>query len=158
MDQCFTDLMDRGQQINLPAIMIIHIARIVNTTQAHELGYGFLLTRVFEHFGVHLQKRVEAQVIDKVSSSTLMGCGFDLVQEEDPSFEQGLQTLAPPVPSSASSQPFVEVLQQEQQRLHAELTAVKGVLAEEKELSAKCHEDLLAILGALTAKLSPPAP
>jgi len=60
MDQCFTDLMDRGEQINLPAIMIEHIARIANTTRAHDLGYGFLLTWVFEHVGVELQKRVEA--------------------------------------------------------------------------------------------------
>jgi len=54
MDQCPTDLMDRGEQINLPAFMITHIARIANTTRAHDLGYGFLLTRVFEHFGVEL--------------------------------------------------------------------------------------------------------
>jgi len=113
---------------------------------------------VFEHCGVELQKRVEAQVIDEVGSSTLMGCGFDLVQEEDPGDEQGLQTPAPSVPSSSSSQPSVEILQQEQQRLQAELTAVKGVLAEEKEINAKFHEDLLAILAALTAKLSPSAP
>jgi len=42
--------------------------------------------------------------------------------------------------------------------LQDEITAVKGVLQEEKELNAKRHEDLLAILAALTAKLSPPAP
>jgi len=52
MDQCFTYPMDRDEQINLPAIMIKHIARTANTTQAHDLGYGFLLTSVFEHFGV----------------------------------------------------------------------------------------------------------
>jgi len=50
MDQCLTDLMDRGKQINLPAFMITHIARIATTPRAHDLGYGFLLTRVFEHF------------------------------------------------------------------------------------------------------------
>ena len=33
MDQCFTDLMDRGEQINLSAIMIRHIACIANTTR-----------------------------------------------------------------------------------------------------------------------------
>jgi len=44
MDQCFTDLLDRGEQINLPAIMIRHIAGIANTTQEHDLGYGFLFT------------------------------------------------------------------------------------------------------------------
>jgi len=51
MDQCLTDLMDRGEQINLPAFMLNHIMRIATTPRAHDLGYGFLLTRVFEHFG-----------------------------------------------------------------------------------------------------------
>ena len=73
MDQCFTDLMDRGEQLNLPAIMIQHIARIANTTREHDPGYGFLLTLVFEHFGVELQKKVGVQVIDEIESSTLMG-------------------------------------------------------------------------------------
>jgi len=76
MDQCLTDLMDRGEQINLPAFMINHIMRIATTPRAHDLGYGFLLTRVFEHFGVELKKRVDAQVIDEVGSSTIMGYGF----------------------------------------------------------------------------------
>jgi len=58
MDQCFVDLMDRGKQINLPAIMIRHISRIANTSREHDLGYGFLLTLAFEHFGISLQKKV----------------------------------------------------------------------------------------------------
>ena len=87
MDQCLTDLMDRGEQINLLAFMMTHIARIVNITRAHDLGYGFLLTRLFEHFGVELQKKVDAQVIDEVGSSTIMGCGFDLIREDDPNVE-----------------------------------------------------------------------
>jgi len=45
---------------------------------------------VFEHFRVEFQKRVEVQMIDEVGSSTLMGCGFDLVQEEDPGDKQAL--------------------------------------------------------------------
>jgi len=69
-----------------------------------------------------------------------------------------MQTPTPPVPSNSSSGPSVEVLQQEQLRLQTKLTTVKGVLAEEKELSAKRREDLLAILATLTVKLSPPAP
>jgi len=43
-------------------------------------------------------------------------------------------------------------------RLKIELTEVKGALAEEKALNAKRHEDPLALLSALSAKLSPPAP
>ena len=69
-----------------------------------------------------------------------------------------MQTPTPPVPRSSSSQPPVAVLQQEQQRLQDEITVVKGVLQEEKELNGKRHKDLLAILAALTAKVSPPAP
>ena len=95
-------------------------------------------------------------MIDEVSSSTLMGCDFN--QDEDPGSKQGMQTPTPPVLRSSSSGRSVEALQQEQLRLQAELTTVKGVLVEEKELSAKRHEDLLAILTALTGKLSPPAP
>jgi len=45
------DLMDREEPINLPAIMIRHIARIANISWEHDLGYGFLLTCVFEQFG-----------------------------------------------------------------------------------------------------------
>jgi len=138
--------------------VIRHIARIANTTREYDLGYGFLLTSVFEYFGVELQKKVGAQVIDEIGSNALMGCGFNLVQDEAPGSEQGIQTPTPPVPSGSSSRPSVTALQQEQHRLQAEFTAVKGVLAEEKELSAQRHEGLLAILAALTAKLSPPAP
>jgi len=80
MDQCLTDLIDRGDQINLPAFMINHIMRITTTLRAHDLGYGFLLTRVFEHFGVELRKKVDAQVIDEIGSSTIIGCGFALIK------------------------------------------------------------------------------
>jgi len=83
IDQCLTDLMDRGEQINLPAFMVTHIMRIATTSRAHDLGYGFLPTRVFEHFGVELKKRVDAQVIDEIGSSTIMGCGFVLIKAGD---------------------------------------------------------------------------
>ena len=52
---CHGSVSDRldgsGGAINLPGFMINHIMRIVTTPRAHDLGYGFLLTRVFEHFG-----------------------------------------------------------------------------------------------------------
>jgi len=154
MDQCLTDLMDRGEQINLLAFMITHIARITNTPRAHDLGYGFLLTRVFEHFGVELQKKVDAQVINEVGSSTIMGCGFDLIRAGVPNDEQRVQIATLPVPRPSPSQPATSAPPQEQQHLQDEITALKGVFQEEKELNAKCHEDLLALLTALQAKLS----
>jgi len=88
MDQCFVDLMDRGELLNLPAIMIRHIARIATTTRRHDLGYGFLLTMVLEHFRVELQNKVGAQVIDEIGSSTLMGCDFDLAHRGQIAKEQ----------------------------------------------------------------------
>jgi len=158
MDQCLTDLMDRGEQINLPAFMITHIARIANTPRADDLGYGFLLTRVFEHYGVEFRKKVDAQVIDEVGSSAIMGCGFDLIQAGDPSEEQGVQTPPLPVPRSSPSQPTTSAPPPDQQHLQDEITAMQGAFQEENELNAKRHEDLLALLTALQAKLSPPAP
>ena len=93
MDQCLIDLMDRGEQINLPAFMINHIMRIATTPRAHDLGYGFLLTRVFEHFGVELRKKVDAQVIDEDGSSTIMGCGFVLIKAGDRRADRGPKHL-----------------------------------------------------------------
>ena len=58
MDMCYTDLLDQGEQINLPAIMISHIARIANTSKDHDLGYGFFLTSMVEHLGFPLMKKV----------------------------------------------------------------------------------------------------
>jgi len=113
MDQCFVDLMDQGEPINLPAIMIRHIGRIATITRGHDLGYGFLLTLVFEHFGVEFQDKVVAQVVDEIGSSTLIGCGFDLVQGTGTGSKQGTQTPPPPIPSNPSKLPTVAVLHQE---------------------------------------------
>jgi len=158
MDQCFIDLMDREVQINLPVIMIRHIARIANTTGEHDLGYGFLLTRVFEHFGVDLQKKVRVQIIDTIGSNTLMGCGFELATSERSASEQGHRKPFPPISGHACSGPPIEVLLQDHTRLSTELTAVKEKLAAERAQNAKHHNDLLSLLSALLAKLSPPAP
>ena len=65
--------------------------RIATTTRAHDLGYGFLLTKVFEHFGVELRKKVDAQAIDEVGSSTIMGC-YTLLKPCDQRTDQGAQT------------------------------------------------------------------
>jgi len=77
---------------------------------------------------VDLKKKVGVQAVDDIRSSTLMGCGFTLV--EGPASEQGARTPFPPVPGSFSSGPSVEALLQDQSRLKTELTEVKGALAE----------------------------
>ena len=156
MDQCFIDLMDRGEQINLPAIMIRHISRIANTSREHDLGYGFLLTLVFEHFGISLQKKVGVQMVDEIGNNTLMGCGFKLVKGAHVASEQGSRTPFPPVPGSSSSEPSVDALLLDQSRLKIELAEVKDALAEEKTLNVKRHEDLLSAITTLMAHLSSP--
>ena len=146
--------------------------RIATTPRAHDLGYGFLLTRVFEHFGVELKKRVDAQVIDKVGSSTIIGCGFALLKAGDrradqgaqtPSVpapdrggDQGVQTPYVPVPSPSQPQPAAPTTASNQQGLRDDLSTLQRELKEEKELNAKRHADLLALLTALQPK--PPAP
>jgi len=107
--------------------MIRDIARIANTIREHNLGYGFLQTRVSEHFGVALKKKVGVQMIDEIRSSTLMGCSFILV--EGSASEQGTKTPFFHVPGSSSSGPSVEALLQDKSRLKTELTEVKGALS-----------------------------
>jgi len=75
MDQYFIDLIDREEQINLPAIVIRHIARIANTSREHGLGHGFLLTCVFEHFGAKLQKKVGYKQLMTFGVALLWGAG-----------------------------------------------------------------------------------
>jgi len=48
MDMCLTNLLDCCEKINLPAVLISHIVRIANISKDHDIGYGFLLTSVFE--------------------------------------------------------------------------------------------------------------
>jgi len=127
---------------------------------------------VFEHFGVELRKRVDAQVIDEVGSNTIMGCGFVLIKAgdhrtdqgaqapsvpaPDRSGDQGVQTPSVSVPHSTPSQPAASTTVSSSQRLQADLSALQRELKEEKELNAKRHADLLALLTALQPK--PPAP
>jgi len=101
--------------------MIQHIARIANTTGEDDLGYGFLLTLIFEHFGVVLQKKMGVQMVDEIGSSTLMGCDFTVVKGEQTASEQGPRTHFPPIPGTSSSEPFVDALLQDQSRLKTKL-------------------------------------
>jgi len=55
-----------------------------------------------------------------------MGCGFDLIQEGDPSPEQEVQTPTLLVPRRSSSQPPDLALPQDQQHLQDENTAING--------------------------------
>ena len=105
--------------------MIRHIARIVNTTREHDLGYGFLLTLIFEHFGVVFQKKMGVQMVDEIGSSTLMGYDFTLVKGEQTASEQGPRTPFAPVPGTSSSEPSVDALLQDQSRLKTELAEEK---------------------------------
>jgi len=111
---------------------------------------------VFEHFGVELKKRVDAQVIDEIGSSTIMGCGFALIKAGDRSEDQGAQTPSVPVPCPTPSQPAAPTCLSSQQLLQDEITALKGAFQEEKELNAKRHANLLALLTILQHQ--PPTP
>ena len=134
MDLCLVDLLDTGSQINLPALMISHIARIANTSKDRDLGYGFLLCFVFEKLGVVLQKKVLAQVNDEIGTRTLVSCGFLSTKGGSESSEQPLE----PVPAStlpANATPFsattISSVVADQAQLKEELAAVKVVVTAE---------------------------
>ena len=109
------------------------------------------MTRVFEHFGMVLTRRVEAQVIDAIGIDTLLGCGYET--GEGSASKQGRRPPRPPV----SEQPpiTVEAVLEDNARLKDELSTVKAALAEEQALSAKRHEDLLALLSTLAPSIPP---
>ena len=74
-----------------------------------------------------------------------------------------MQTPILPVPHHSPSQPAALAPPSAQQLLQDEITTLKGALQEEKELNAKRHEDLVALLTDLQAKTScslrsPPTP
>ena len=127
MDMCYTDLLDQGEQIKLPTIMISHIGRIANMTKDHDMGYGFLLNSVFEKLGISLQKRVGFQVSDEIGNCTLIGYGFKVTKGGSATSEQGIQIPLGPVPSEAStsSPPTIDTLLQNQIRLKGEIAEVK---------------------------------
>jgi len=128
---------------------------MVNTSREHDLGYGFLLTLVFEFFEIELPQKVGAQVFDEIDSTTLMGCGFRVVKGDLSAFEQGHRTPLPPVPGPVPSAQTLDALLLGQSQLKTDLAEVKATLAAETELNAKRHADLLALLSDLSAKFSP---
>jgi len=53
------------------------------------MGFGFLLTSMFEQLGIPLQKRVGFQVTDGIEHSNLVGCGFKVEKGGSTGSEQG---------------------------------------------------------------------
>lgn len=158
MDLCLVDLLDTGSQINLPALMISHIARIANTSKDHDLGYGFLLCLVFEKLGIVLQKKVLAQVNDEIGTCTLISCGF----LSNKGGGEGSEQAPEPVPAStlpasttSLSAPSLSSVVADQAQLKAELAAVKAVVTAEQLLNAQRHEAVLKALANLAAQFSP---
>jgi len=106
-----------------------------------------------------------------------MGCGFTLLKAGDRRIDQGAQTPSVPAPDRGGDQgvqtpsvpaPAIATVPSpsqpqsaaptsaSDQGLRADLSALQRELKEEKELNAKRHADLLALLQTLQPK--PPAP
>ena len=102
-----------------------------------------------------------------------MGCGYTLIKPGDRRTDQGAQTPSVPVPDRDGDQgvqtPSVSVpaatahvpqssppTTTADQGLRTDLSALQREFQEEKELNAKRHADLLALLQALQPKPSNP--
>jgi len=95
-----------------------------------------------------------------MGSSTLVECGFKVTKgRKHLGSKQGPQTPFGPVPKSTSisSTHTIDIWVQDQNLLKGEIFEVKQALTEEKALNAKCHEDLLSAISALTAKFTSPS-
>ena len=82
---------------------------------------------------------------NKIGSNTLMGYGFQVAKGELATSEQGPRTPYPPVLGSSAGSSSLDAI----------LSEVQTMLAAEKALNAKRHEDLLY---ALPANLTRPPP
>jgi len=63
------------------------------------MGYGFLLTSMFEKLRIPLQKKVGFQISVEIDNSTLIGCGFKVTKDGSATSEHGLHTPLGPIPS-----------------------------------------------------------
>ena len=80
-----------------------------------------------------------------------MGCGYEVGQGS--THKQGPRPPRPPV--SETPNPSVEAVLEDNARLKEELSAVKSALEAENAISAKRHEELLALLSALAPSIPP---
>jgi len=123
--------------------------------------------------GVELRRKVDAQAIDEVGNSTIMGCGYTLLKPGDwrtdqgtstPSVvvpdrggDQGVQTPTEHVPAATAPVPQTSIpITAEDQGLRADLSALQREFQAAKELNAKRHADLLVLLQVLQPKPSNP--
>ncbi|XP_009769561.1 pentatricopeptide repeat-containing protein At3g22670, mitochondrial-like [Nicotiana sylvestris] len=85
--------------INLPAIMIEHMNKVADFKDGdHGLTYGFLLTKVFEHFKVPLGPAKVGTKKQTFSKATLEECEYCTVTETVNTDQQPKVTESPELP------------------------------------------------------------
>jgi len=77
--------------------------RTANTSKDHDMGYGFLLSSMFEELRISLQKRWVFKSVMKLEVHTLIGCGFKVTKGSSVVSKQGPQISFDPVPGSPST-------------------------------------------------------
>ncbi|KAH0761720.1 hypothetical protein KY290_017793 [Solanum tuberosum] len=74
-DLFLMEKLDELEEINLPAIMLEHMHRVMTWKNAkHGIPYGYLLNFVFNHFEVPVGKRVPGTTKQMFTMSTLLEC------------------------------------------------------------------------------------
>jgi len=99
------------------------------------------------------------QVGDEIGNNTLVECSFKVAKGSNAGSEQGPKTPFGPVlgPTSIFGTHTINTLVQDQNLLKGEISEVKQALAEERTLNAKCHENLISVISAFTAKFTSPS-
>lgn len=79
------ELLDNGQPINLPSLIIQHMARAVDTSKPkHAMPYGFMLTKLFDKLNIALPELKFGNNNDVLDVVTLKQCGYDEIKVRGP--------------------------------------------------------------------------
>ncbi|KAH0746349.1 hypothetical protein KY285_008006 [Solanum tuberosum] len=75
VDLFLMEALIKAEDINLPDIMLEHMHKTVTAKDSkHGMGYGYLQTRVFNHFAIPLGKGIKGTIKQTISLTTLIKC------------------------------------------------------------------------------------
>ncbi|MCD9560709.1 hypothetical protein HAX54_019455 [Datura stramonium] len=147
LDLTLMELLDRGMPINLPALMIAYLNKVVHdVNKNHALPYGFLLTSVFAKWGVHfsfVEHYLPYDALDYYESRGTRHVGVM-------GGSSSATGSSPPKENSA-----VLNLELENKHLRLEIEQLKAQLARNEDTAMARHQDLMALIRSLSPSIVP---
>nr|XP_009761592.1 PREDICTED: uncharacterized protein LOC104213746 [Nicotiana sylvestris] len=92
MDLVLMECLERGKQINWPALIVKLLDRVINGSKAHATPYGFILTTVLDRLNVPLKKWEMTSSKEHFGIKTLLACDYPARVGELETERDGLRT------------------------------------------------------------------